>query len=71
MWLLPPFLESNSDKPGLLEFALEYYSSQLHIVLASFGKSPKDASIPEDIKALVRIIKRCFILEFLNVVIIK
>jgi len=30
MWLIPPFIEANSDDPGLLKFALEYYSSQLH-----------------------------------------
>ena len=71
MWLLPPFLEANSENPGLLEFSLEYYSTQLHYVLSSFGKSPADADIPEDFKELVKIIKRCFILEFLNVVIIK
>ena len=71
MWLLPPFLESNSDIPGLLDFALDYYSSQLHIVLASFGKTAKEANIPEHSKDVVKIIKRCFILEFLNVVIIK
>ena len=63
MWLLPPFLEANSDNPGLLEFSLEYYSTQLHYVLSSFGKSPIDADIPEDYKELGKIIKRCFILE--------
>ena len=71
MWLLPPFLEANKENPGLLEFSLEYYSTQLQYVLSSFGKNPKEAGLPEDLKDLVKIIKRCFILEFLNVVIIK
>ena len=71
MWLLPPFLEANKENPGLLEFSLEYYSTQLQYVLSSFGKNPKEAGLPEDLKELVKIIKRCFILEFLNVVIIK
>ena len=30
-----------------------------------------EAGLPGDLKDLVKIIKRCFILEFLNVVIIK
>ena len=71
MWLLPPFLEANTDNPGLLEFSLEYYSTQLHYVLSSFGKKPVDANLPDDIKDLTKILKRCFILEFLNVVVIK
>ena len=71
MWLLPPFLEANSENPGLLEFALEYYCTQLNYVLNSFGISNKEANLPIEIKDVVKIIKRCFILEFLNVVVIK
>ena len=71
MWLLPPFLESNSENPRLLEFSLEYYCTQLNYVLTSFGISCKDANLPPEIPELVKIIKRCFILEFLNVVVIK
>ena len=71
MWLLPPFLEANSENPRLLEFSLEYYCTQLNYVLNSFGISNKEANLPADIKDLVKIIKRCFILEFLNVVVIK
>lgn len=71
MWLLPPFLEANSENRGLLEFALDHYSTQFQHVLASFGKSAEDANLPENLKDFSKIIKRCFILEFLNVVIIK
>ena len=71
MWLLPPFLEANSDNRGMLDFALEYYSTQMNYVLSSFGKSAKDVNLPENLKDFAKIIKRCFILEFLNVVIIK
>ena len=71
MWLLPPFLEANSENPGLLEFSLEYYCTQLNYVLNSFGISNKEANLPTEIKDVVKIIKRCFILEFLNVVVIK
>jgi len=71
MWLLPPFLEANSENRGLLEFALDHYSTQFNHVLASFGKSVKDANLPEDLKEFSKVIKRCFILEFLNVVIIN
>ena len=54
-----------------MEFSLEYYCTQLNYVLNSFGKSCKEANLPTDIPDLVKIIKRCFILEFLNVVVIK
>ena len=54
-----------------MEWSLEYYTTQLHYVLSSFGRSAQDAGLPGDLKDLVKIIKRCFILEFLNVVIIK
>jgi len=71
MWLLPPFLEANSDNRGLLDFALEHYSTQFQYVLSSFGKTAQDANLPENLKDFSKIIKRCFILEFLNVVIIN
>ena len=71
MWLLPPFLEANGENTGLLEFSLEYYCTQLKYVLNSFGISNKEANLPIEIKDVVKIIKRCFILEFLNVVVIK
>ena len=71
MWLLPPFIEANSDNKGMLEFALEHYSSQMQIVLSSFGKTAKDVGLPENVKEFSKVIKRCFLLEFLNVVVIK
>jgi len=71
MWLLPPFIEANSDNKGMLEFALEHYSSQMQIVLSSFGKTAKDVGLPETVKEFSKVIKRCFLLEFLNVVVIN
>jgi len=71
MWLLPPFLEANSNNTGLLEFALEYYCTQMNYVLSSFGKTAQDVSLPEDLQEFAKIIKRGFIVEFLNVVVIN
>ena len=56
---------------GLLKFALEFYCNQLLDVLSSFGKSPKCVNLPENTQDLVKVIKRCVILDFLNVVVIK
>jgi len=74
MWLLPPFLEANNKEKGnegLLDFALEYYCTQMSYVLASFGKCAADFNLPEDSQEFGKMIKRSFILEFLNVIIIN
>jgi len=71
MWLLPPFLEANSDNRELLEFSLEYYCTQMNHVLSSFGRTAGDVGLPADLQQFARVIKRCFILEFLNVVVIN
>ena len=84
MWLLPPFLEAGAGlEEALLHYAtqvdiiytlstvyLHIYSTQLLYVLGSFDTQPEH-SLPQDTAELVRIIKRGFIMEFLNVVIIK
>jgi len=71
MWLIPPFIEANSDDPGLLKFALEYYSSQLHIAVSSFGSSVSAVGLPETQTQLTKMITRGFIVEMFNVVVIN
>lgn len=56
---------------GLLKFALEFYCTQIHSVLSTFGKSVKCVNLPEDLQEFVKVIKRCVILDFLNVVVIN
>ena len=60
-----------SDNRELLEFSLEYYCTQMNHVLSSFGRTAGDVGLPADLQQFARVIKRCFILEFLNVVVIK
>ena len=60
-----------SDNRELLEFSLEYYCTQMNPVLSSFGRTAGDVGLPADLQQFARVIKRCFILEFLNVVVIK
>jgi len=71
MWLIPPFIEANSDNSGLIKFAMSYYCSQLNLVLTSFGKSLTQAGLPESPEELTKRITRGFIVELLNVVIIN
>jgi len=56
---------------GLLKYALEFYCKEILGVLSAFGISAKCLNLPEDRQEFVRVIKRCVILDFLNVVIVK
>jgi len=71
MWLLPPFLERQTDNECSLEFALTYYFSQIKLVLESFDLGLDDFQLKDDVKEFIRCVKSGFLLEFFNVVIIN
>ena len=72
MWALYPFLEANSDKKAAMyKTALEYYFEQLTIVLESFNCTLADLNLPENFPEFQSLLKKCLVLEFIIVTVIK
>eukprot|EP00095_Tigriopus_kingsejongensis_P006899 maker-scaffold126_size328755-snap-gene-0.10 protein:Tk06899 transcript:maker-scaffold126_size328755-snap-gene-0.10-mRNA-1 annotation:"AGAP001552-PA" len=68
MWALFPYVEK--DKSFYLK-AMEYYFDQLRNVLESFGYSYADLDLPTDFQGFASLLKKCLVLEFLIVTVIK
>lgn len=68
MWALFPYVER--DKAFYVK-ALEYYFDQLRNVLESFGYSYQDLDLPDNFQDFCTLLKRCLVLEFLIVTVIK
>ncbi len=51
--------------------ALEYYFEQLTIVLESFEVAPADLGLPDNLAEFSSLLKKCLVLEFLIVTIVK
>ncbi|CAM6053922.1 unnamed protein product [Sphagnum tenellum] len=68
MWALYPFVESDRR---LYPVALEYYFDMLKTVLGTFKCSYAELGIPDDFGGFASLLKRCLVLEFLTVTVIK
>ncbi len=68
MWALFPFLEFNK---ALFPKAVEYYHDQLKNVLESFNCSLEDVGLPNSLPEFNSLLKKCLVLEFLIVTVIK
>ncbi|XP_059096049.1 uncharacterized protein LOC131890667 [Tigriopus californicus] len=68
MWALFPYVER--DKTLYLK-AMEYYFDQLRNVLDSFGYSYQDLDLPDNFQDFSSLLKKCLVLEFLIVTVIK
>lgn len=68
MWALFPFVEKDLK---LFDTAVEYYFDQLRTVLESFNVSYEDLGIPDTLPEFTSLLKKCLVLEFLIVTVIK
>ena len=70
MWAVYPFVERDSKGLGSAK-AFTYYHEQLGHVLESFGLGFKDLGLPSEYPAFSSLLRKCLVLEFLIVTIVK
>merc|ERR1711892_866557 len=66
MWCMFPFFEVNSHDKELYEFAFHHYYDELKNVLHSFNADLKDFGFPGDFAEFRSLVRRGFVLEFLQ-----